>query len=152
KSVRLTAPGTAGPRTATATVSTDSVDPTSANDTSQATITVRAPSANLAAAAAGTERVAPGDVFTLQVAVRNLGPDPAASVLLDASLAGGAAFINSDGCTLAASQLTIRCQFGTLAPNEQRSATFSAIAPAQERQQRLDVTVGSSTTDPLPTN
>lgn len=152
KAVRLTAPGTSGARTATATVSTDSVDPSSANDTSQTTITVRAPSANLAAAAAGTPRVEPGGVFTLDVSVRNHGPDPATSVVLDASLTGGATFINSDGCTLAASQLTIRCQFGTLAPNEERSATLSAIAPAQEGQQRLDVVVGSSATDPLPSN
>jgi uncharacterized repeat protein (TIGR01451 family) len=152
RTVRLTAPATAGSRSASASVTTNSVDPVASNDSAQTTIVVRIPSADLAVGATGPARVAPGDPVAYAAAVRNLGPDAAASVILDATLRDAGRFAATDGCTVAASGLAIQCRLGTLAAGEQRRVALPAVAPPTEGQQRLDVVVSTTALDPLSSN
>ncbi|MEV3936825.1 ricin-type beta-trefoil lectin domain protein [Glycomyces sp. NPDC049804] len=87
----------------TAAVAADTADPQPANNTGTAaagTLTVAAPSADVAltAAAVGAAAVAPGESFDYALTVANAGPSTATGIAVSDTLPAGIAFVSSGDC------------------------------------------------------
>lgn len=96
-SVRLRLDAT-GPVVYRASVASAAPDPAEGNNQAQVTTTVSpAPRADLVAGLSAPATAEAGAQMTLQVTVRNAGPDPAASTVVRATLPAGVTFVSANG-------------------------------------------------------
>jgi uncharacterized repeat protein (TIGR01451 family) len=148
----------AGDQTLTATVSSDTADPMTANNTDVVQTTVGEAMADLVVDATGPSAATEGDSLTYVVDLTSLGPDAAANATLDVTLSPGLSlqFVDDSGsnasgsCNAMGTQL-LRCELTnfTTANNVHLSLTVSATAAGD---QTLTATVSSDTADPTTAN
>ena len=141
----------ASPFTNTATVSSATTDPSSANNSASAQTTVLAASADLGITKSGTASVVAGNNVTYTVTVTNAGPSDAAAVSVADTTPAGLTFVSNAGdCTTA-----FPCSLGALAAGATRTITavytvgsnYSGASPFTNT-----ATVSSSTADPSAAN
>jgi uncharacterized repeat protein (TIGR01451 family) len=138
--------------TNTATVTGDQPDPSTADNTSSASIFVP-PQADLAIAkTVSPTTVAVGGTLTYSLVVTNAGPSTATSVTVDDPLPAGltatAATAAQGTCTI--SGRDVRCALGDVPTNGQVEVTIAATVAADAGGTTLDntATVSSPVTDP----
>ncbi len=140
-----------------ATVAALSSDLNQANNQTTVTTTVTAPVADLAVTLAATPSPAVvGYNLTYSIAVTNNGPGTAIGVVVTNSLNGmtfvpGSSFSSPPLGIPAATNGAIQCALGNLAPGTGAALTF-VVVPTQTNLVTNVVTVGSFSTDPVPTN
>jgi uncharacterized repeat protein (TIGR01451 family) len=141
----VTVPANATSQSNTATVSTDSVDPSLNNNTSTATTAVTQ-SADLSVVKTGPATVVASTNLTYTVTVANAGPSDASNVVLTETLPAGTTLVSSScGSTT--------CMIGTLAAGASAQFTFVVTVDANATGPLTNTaTVTSSTTDPDPGN
>jgi uncharacterized repeat protein (TIGR01451 family) len=152
--INVTAPGTAGTITNTATVTGNETDPNPANNTASATTQVSAvavASTDLAITktAPATATVSSPLAYTLKVT--NNGPSPATGVSVTDTLPAGVTFVSaSTGCTNAAG--TVTCTIGSLANGASVTLTINVTIPGTAGTITNTATVTGNETDPNPAN
>jgi uncharacterized repeat protein (TIGR01451 family) len=139
----------------TAKVSSDTTDPSAANNTVTLTTPV-APSADVSVVKTTlTAPVVAGKVVRYQLRVANNGPSTAAAVKLSDTLPAGTTYINASTpigtCSLAAGTLT--CDFGALPPTSSVDVLVDVqVAPGSSGTLSNTATVTTTTTDAVPAN
>ena len=120
--------GASGCLSNTATVASTTSDPSSANNSDTATTTVSA-SADLSIAKSDApDPVNAGAALTYTLAVTNLGPDNAASVMVTDGLPAGLSFVSATATqgTCTNSGGAVSCALGSLASNAFAAITIQA--------------------------
>ena len=149
-------PGLAGTTIAdTARVTSTTVDPNPANNSSTATTPVRA-SADLRVAMTGPASALAGGPLGYTITVTNAGPDAAAGVALSdplpAALTGASATTTAGTCSIVSGLLS--CPLGTVASGGTVTVTVAATLSAGTTAMSVSntATVTSATDDPNPAN
>jgi uncharacterized repeat protein (TIGR01451 family) len=150
--VRL-AMGSVGEVVYRASVASATRDPAEGNNQAQITTTVTpAPRADLAVGLSAPPAAGAGRDMTLQVTVENVGPDPATSTIVRATLPAGVSFRSASGGG-SHSGGVVSWSAGTLASGAQRSYDL-VVRPGGNTSGNVthSVTATSSTVDPNPGN
>ncbi|HEX7150781.1 MAG TPA: hypothetical protein VF618_04775, partial [Thermoanaerobaculia bacterium] len=149
--ITVTAPATPGQLSNSATVSTATTDPNSANDTDTETTDVTAaPSADLSIVKIdAADPVAPNSSVVYTLTVTNNGPSTATSVSVVDTLPAGVTFVSATGtgwtCNEAAGVVT--CTMPSLAIGTAPDITVTVTAPATAGLLTNNATVSSATND-----
>lgn len=147
----VTLPSTTGTVSNTASVSTSSPDPATANDASTAETVVTLEPADLSIAKTADFTTLPvGSNATYTIVVTNNGPGEATDVVVTDELPAGTTLVSSSaGCS---GTTTVTCEAGTLAAGG--SATFELVVtlPSTPGTVSNTATVASSSTDPAAGN
>jgi uncharacterized repeat protein (TIGR01451 family)/LPXTG-motif cell wall-anchored protein len=139
----------------TAKVSSDTTDPTAANNTVTLTTSI-APSADVSVVKTTlTTPVVAGKVVRYQLRVVNAGPSTAAAVKVSDPLPAGTTFINASTpigtCAVAAG--TLSCDFGSLPPTSTVDVLVDVqVAPGTTGTLANTATVSTTTPDPVVAN
>lgn len=140
----------------TPSVSADSYDPDSGNNTSTAATAVQA-EANLSAAqSAAPDPVHPGSSLTFTLTVNNAGPDAAYDITLEDTLPTGTVFQNASGsgwdCSHASG--TVTCTRDSLAAGDAPAVALTVTVPITDTAATLtnSVTTSAGSTDPDPSD
>ena len=147
----VTMPSTPGTATNTATVSTTSTDPVTANDTSSFDTTVVPEPADLSITkTADRETWVVGGEVTYTIVVTNGGPGTATDVVVIDELPAGTTLVSaSPGCT---GTTTVTCTVGTLGPGSSATIELVVTLPSTPGPVTNTARVESSSTDPTPGN
>jgi uncharacterized repeat protein (TIGR01451 family) len=154
--INATAPPTVATLVNTATVSSTTVDPTPANNTSTNTLNVVASADLSISKTTSTATAFGGNPISYTIAVTNNGPTPATSVSVTDTLQAGATFVSATGtgwtCNAVANVVT--CTTPTLNVGAAPPITLTINAPATNSPTTLvnTATVSSATPDPVPAN
>ncbi|MCU1689447.1 MAG: domain containing protein [Jatrophihabitantaceae bacterium] len=142
--------GASGTATATVTVSSDTADPSAANNVATNSSQVLW-GADLSVALSHSGAVTAGAPTTFTALVRNYGPTAAADLVVTFTLAPGLTFRSGSGCT--ATGATVTCLVASLTSGSSRSVSISlAVAPALTGSLVVSATVTSATADPVASN
>ncbi|MGE4069696.1 MAG: autotransporter domain-containing protein [Lysobacterales bacterium] len=162
-SIEVTAPAQATNLSNRATVSSNEPDSNSANnaDTESTSITAEPPPPPPLRADLGISATAvPGSVLTgqnvsFEVAINNIGPDPATAVIFDGTLSAALEALGASGngwtCTVTARQIV--CTRASIGVNATENLTISArVLPGATGSADMALRAVSSVTDPVPAN
>ncbi len=126
--INATAPGTPGPITNTANVTTTNPDPNAANDSSFANVTIDAAQADLAVSGSNPAAVPVGSPVAFTFNITNNGPQTATAVIFTAPIPGSLTFVSATPpCTFSAG--VVSCNVGNLASAASTSITINTNAP-----------------------
>jgi uncharacterized repeat protein (TIGR01451 family) len=131
--------------TNTATVSSITTDPASANNSSSATTNVGA-QADLSVSKSGPATVSPGQNVVYTIVVTNNGPSPATSTVVSDPTPGGLAFQSNSG----ACNVPFPCPLGTLNAGQSATITSTYTVPGNYSGATIvnSATVSSGVNDP----
>jgi uncharacterized repeat protein (TIGR01451 family) len=148
-------PQSAGTVTNSATVSTTTDDPVSANDTDSEDTTVEEPpdQADLSLTKADSQDpVQTGETLTYTLTVDNGGPDAAQGVTVTDTLPSGVAFSSANASQGSCSGTqTVSCDLGTIADGGQATVTIE-VTPQSAGTLTNSATVSAGTEDPAGAN
>lgn len=148
--VTVTMPSTPQTVSNTAQVSTSTVDPNPANNSSTAQVGVGIPPADLSITkTAFTQAPFPGVNATYTIIVSNAGPGPADNVVVTDPLPAGVTLIAAPGCT---GTTTITCNAGTLTAGQSATFTIDVRLPSTPGMVSNTASVTSNMADPATTN
>jgi uncharacterized repeat protein (TIGR01451 family) len=152
--VTIVVTANSGPLSNTATVSSSTSDPNTANNGATATTTVNQPAthADLSITKGDApDPVTAGSNVTYTLTVSNAGPDAAAAVTVSDPLPAGVSFVSASSSVGSCSgTATVSCSLGTL--NSGASATVTIVVTANSGPLSNTATVSSSTSDPNTAN
>ncbi len=125
-------PGATGTLTNTATVSSPVPDPNPGNESAVDTTLLAAAADLRLEASASATGVAPGATIGYTFLVGNLGPSPAASLLVLAALPNGTTFVSAAGTGWLCNRIgaTVACSRPSLAPSDQTEILVTVQAPS----------------------
>ena len=142
----------AGTVTNTASVSSETTDPSRSNNSATATTTVD-PAADLALTKTGAPSSVVGSSLTYTLTVTNNGPSAAAGVTVSDTLPPNVTFdsavSSADSCNRASG--TVICAIGTLAAGAQATVTI-VVTPTKTGTIASTAQVSSQTADPVASN
>jgi uncharacterized repeat protein (TIGR01451 family) len=147
-------PGSTGSVVNTATASSTTPDSIPANNSDTET-TPLTTSADLAVTKDGPLSAVAGSNITYTIGVNNIGPSTAVSVTLTDIVPAGTTFVSFNQLTGPAFTCdnTVNCTIATLAPATPATFELTVSVPANATAPVANTaTVGSATTDPVPTN
>jgi len=152
--INVTAPSEPGTLTNMATVSSQTHDPNTANNTSSVNTPVTG-SADLSITKTDNpDPVTAGSALTYTLTVSNAGPSTATSLTVTDALPASVTFVSlsAAGWSCATGQ-TVTCSRSSLAPNPNTSSTIAInVRPNQPGTISNTATVSSATNDPNPAN
>src|SRR5262249_32250829 len=126
--ITVTAPGTAGTITNTATVSPTDANPQNNTDSATTTVQTGQQSADLAITKTGPANVATGQTVTYTLSVHNNGPSAAAGVSVTDVLPANLTFVSAgSGCSTSSG--TVTCTVANLASGADATFTITVTAP-----------------------
>lgn len=135
----------------TATVSSNAVDPTPANDSATDSNTLD-PSSDLSVSmVANPTDPGAGEAMTMTVTVLNNGPSDATNVTVMTSLPGGMTLDSTAGCAEDPSGVPT-CSLATIVAGGMTSFDINAFAPATAGPASMQVVVSSDSSDPVAVN
>ena len=155
-SLRVRAIGS-GSAIATATVASNITDPAQGNNSDNETTVIQGvpASADLQLSASAPPTASAGGRVEVLATVRNLGPGPAAAVVLRSQLSGawGLDGGSGSGFTCTPSGVNVECRGGSLAAGESVELRLQgAVSPAATGTLGAVLNVSSTTIDPVATN
>ena len=138
-----------------ATVSSDTDDPNSGNDTetleTEVTVDAPPPGAAVSLSKSAPVEAAPNSTLSYTLVATNNGPDEAAGVMVEDTLPAGTIFLAAPAeCTHAAGLVT--CSLGNLEAGSSKQLSLTVMAPATPGQITNEASVVSDTDDPEPAN
>jgi uncharacterized repeat protein (TIGR01451 family) len=143
-------PTTTGTIQDTATVSGDQPDPNSSNNTSSATTTVSAPSADLSIAVGASQTATVGQSLTYTLTVHNAGPNGVGQATVVDTLPSGVTFVSATG-SITPSNGMLTFAAGALASGASTTLTI-VVTPTAAGQITDSATVTGDISDPNPNN
>ncbi|MEK8019652.1 MAG: DUF11 domain-containing protein, partial [Candidatus Parabeggiatoa sp.] len=154
--INLTAPGTAGNITNTATISATTTDPdTSNNNVSENTTVNVLPQADLSITQSeSTDPVFTGAALSYTLIVNNAGPDSATDVQVTNTLPSNVVFSSASGTdwTCNESAATVTCTIASLNTGAANPITINLIAPGTAGSLTNTATITATTADPDTSN
>jgi uncharacterized repeat protein (TIGR01451 family) len=148
--INANAPGTPGPITNTANITTTNPDPTPANDSSFANVTIDAAQADLAVSGSDPTGVPVGSPVAFTFNITNNGPQTATSIIFTAPIPGSLTFVSATPpCTFSVG--TVSCNVGNLASAASTSVTINVTAP-NVGTQSITGSADATETDPTAVN
>ncbi len=148
--ITVTAPGTSGDITNTASVSASTYDPDLSNNDDSALVTVN-PSADLTISkAVSPDPVNVNSTLTYTLSVENLGGDAAADVVVTDTLPAGVTYqsASGDGWSCSESSGTVTCTRASLAVGAAPDITITVTAPSTSGDITNNAAVSATTDDP----
>lgn len=146
-----------GSAIASATVGSTVTDPAQGNNSDSETTLIQGvpASADLQVSASAPATASAGGRVEVAATIRNLGPGPAAAVVLRSQLSGAWALDGGTGSgfTCSTTGVNVECRGGSLAANESVELRLQgAVSPAAVGALGAILTASSTTTDPVSTN
>src|SRR5712691_10605044 len=151
--INVTAPAQGGQISNSASVSSATSDPNTANNTSALVQTTVAPQANLSITKTGPASVNASNQFAYTLSVSNAGPSTASAVSVSDSLPPGVTLVSTSGSGWSCSgTATVTCTLASLAVGAAPTIVITVTAPAQGGQISNCASVSSATPDPNTAN
>jgi uncharacterized repeat protein (TIGR01451 family) len=151
--ISVTAPAQGGQISNSASVSSTTPDPNTANNTSAAVQTTVTPQANLSITKTGPGSVNASNQFAYTLSVNNAGPSTASSVSVSDTLPAGVTLVSASGNGWSCSgTTTVTCTLASLAVGAAPDITINVTAPAQGGPISNSASVSSATSDPITAN